>query len=195
MRAHGRKYDMGKRFAIVIGAAALGAAVIASGASADFTSVKDPRGYLRCVDWIPQPTKPCSDSTRHRRRQLLRAADIVRATAGHDGTRLKHTIRVVGKFRFVIFRINPPAGPGCVSGLSVRRGQRPTDIGFCRRVLDDARVDFHRHSVEISFSRSSIKGASYRWRAYTALGTQSSGVTVSDYVPNFFEEDIEHSLR
>ena len=98
MRAHGREGQMGKRFAIVIGAAALGAAVMAAGASADYTSVDDPRGDTKCLHEGGGHT-PCSASKR-------RNADIVRATAGHDGTRLKHTIRVVGKFQRAQLGIN-----------------------------------------------------------------------------------------
>ena len=96
---------MGKRFAILIGAAALGAAVMAAGASADFTSVDDRRGDTKCFN-DGGSHRPCSDSAR-------RDADIVRATAGHDGTRLKHTIRVVGKFRSVHLLINTDSETNC----------------------------------------------------------------------------------
>jgi hypothetical protein len=41
---------MGKRFGVLIGVAALGTAVMAAGASADYTSVDDPRGDTKCRD-------------------------------------------------------------------------------------------------------------------------------------------------
>ena len=100
------KDDMGKRFAIVIGAAALGAAVMAAGASADFRSVHDPRGDTRCYH-------EQSAGISLARTRMRRNADIVRATAGHDGQRLRHTIRVVGKFHAATLLINTDSDPDC----------------------------------------------------------------------------------
>jgi hypothetical protein len=180
---------MGERFAIVIGLAALGAAVMAAGASADFSSVNDPRGDVRCGHG--HKVRPCSD-------RMRRNADIVRATAGHEGTRLRHAIRVVGKFRSVHLLINTEPDPECEGSLFVRRGERPTGgecLGDRPGVIRHARVDFHFHSVEISFSKGSIGNpASYGWTAYTLLG--DSRADTFDHVPNgpnMFQY-IEHSL-
>ena len=104
MRAHGKEGRMGKRFAIVIGVAALGAAVMAAGASADFRSVHDPRGDTRCIHESHREPRPCSHSTK-------RSADIVRATAGHEAGRLRHTIRVVGKIDRGLARDQHRFGP------------------------------------------------------------------------------------
>ena len=178
---------MGKRLAIVIGAAALGAALMAAGASADFRSVHDPRGDVKCKVGV---NGSCSDSMR-------RNADIVRATAGHEGTRLKHTIRVVGKFRSVHLLINTDSETNCEWSLFVSRGERPQG-GECIRqggVIRHARVDFHSHSVEISFSKRSIGNpASYGWTAYTLLGDYRANT--SDDVANgrSLFDYIEHSL-
>jgi hypothetical protein len=61
----------------VIGAAALGAALMAAGASADLRSVHDQRGDAHCIHDGSGPPKPCSHSTKL-------TADVVRATAGHE---------------------------------------------------------------------------------------------------------------
>ena len=114
-------------------------------------------------------TEPCSDSTK-------RNADIVRATAGHEGTRLRHTIRVVGKLRTGQLAINTDSDQGCewrCSPVEVERSQgrvqRAADAS--RRRTGRARVDFHRHSVEIVFSERSIGNpASYGWIARTGFG-------------------------
>jgi hypothetical protein len=175
-----------KRFAIVIGAAALGAAVIAVGASADFRSVGDPRGdYTRCHHGTGSgsgPTRPCSDSTK-------RDADIVRATAGHEGTRLRHTIRVVGKSKGAHLEISTDLDPGCeweVSYINRGRGRpgvlRPC-LGNGGAPTSRARYDFHHHSVEIFFRRGAIGNPrSYGWRASTFVGPWEGHV--HDYVPN-----------
>ena len=49
MRAQRGKYDMGKRFAILIGVAAAG--VMAASASADSRTVHDPRGDTKCLHY------------------------------------------------------------------------------------------------------------------------------------------------
>src|SRR3954454_12689906 len=152
---------MGKRFAIALGAAALGAAVMAAGASADFRSVDDPRGDTRCFHEHSDQHRPCSDSVR-------RNADIVRATAGHDGQWLKHTIRVDGKFDYGKIGIWTDAYPRCGLYVSIRRGADNPKVRECftARITGRARFDFHRHSVEVFFGERSIGNPrSYDWRA------------------------------
>jgi hypothetical protein len=179
---------MSKRFAIVIGVAAAG--VMAAGASADFRSVHDPRGDTRCFH-DGGADKPCSDAMRHN-------ADIVRATAGHEGTRLKHRIRVVGKLRSVHLLINTDSDTDCEWSLFVRRGERRPQRGDCPGLRGDdvirrARLDFHFHSLAISFSKSSIGNpASYGWSVYTGLGGWRA--TAFDRVPERRDRYIEHSL-
>jgi hypothetical protein len=173
---------MGRRFAIVIGVAAAGAAVIAVGASANFRSVDDPRGDTGCKS----ESGSCSDS--HERK-----ADIVRATAGHGKNgRLKHTIRVVGKLQGGSIEFNTDLSTRRPEwDLDCHRGKRHTRIQ--RRYdptmsIGRARCDFHRHSVEISFSKSSIGNPHrYGWRAFVTSG----GVT--DVVPRR-EDYIQHRL-
>jgi hypothetical protein len=177
------------RTRIITAIVVLGAAVIAAGASADFRSVNDPRGDVKCGHELGGH-KPCSDSKR-------RNADIVRATAGHDGTWLKHTIRVVGNFRSVHLLINTDSDPTCEWSLFAGRGEKRGEVQECighGRVNGHARYDFHFHSVEISFSKSSIGNpASYGWAAYTFLG--GSLASTADRVPNAPGGDyIEHSL-
>jgi hypothetical protein len=174
MTAHGRAGQMGKRFAIAIGAAALGAAVMAAGASADFRSVKDPRGDTKC--------------TVHCTAQKRRNADIVRATAGHDGALLKHTIRVVGKFREGGLKINTDSDPLCERHLKISRKRsgevRGCDRGTLLTNFGRARYDFHHHhhSVEIFFSKRSIGNpGSYGWNALAFAGPKVA--TAEDYVP------------
>jgi parallel beta-helix repeat protein len=166
---------MNKRFAIVIGAAALGAAVMAVGASANHRSVHDPRGDTTCRHEV---AGPCSDEKK-------RSADIVRATAGHEGSRLRHTIRVVGKFKRGGLTISTDSDRDCELYVVARRGR-----GSSREVKEcvgnartgRARIDFHRHSVEIVFSKRSIGNPqSYGWTAATRVGYL---VVASDQVPN-----------
>ena len=155
---------MGKRFAILIAAAGLGAAVIAAGASADFKSVNDPRGDTRCSN-EGGGHKPCSDWMR-------RNADIVRVTAGHEGTRLRHTIRVVGKFQFAQLEFNTDSDRRCDFYTLVDRwGGSPVQKWPGGRVTGRARFVFHRHSVEILFSERSIGNPqSYGWGLLTEAG-------------------------
>jgi hypothetical protein len=168
--------EMGKRFAFVIGVAALGAAAIAAGASANFRSVDDPRGDVKCSH------RPCSDSAK-------RNADIVRATAGHEGRRLKHTIRVVGRLQKGRLEINTDTGSGCDYVLVARRGRgssvrqcSASDPGPVR--TGRARMDFHRHSVEIFFRKRSIGNPRlYGWKAIASAGRTSAGRAI-DRVPN-----------
>ena len=194
MTAHGREGRVGKRFAIVIGAAALGAAVMAAGASADFRSVNDPSGDTKCLHEVGGH-KPCSDRKK-------RSADIVRATAGHHGTRLKHTIRVVGRFHGALLLFNTDSDRYCDRTLSIsRRGGLAW--GWClnnpHTGPGHARVDLHRHSVEIFFKERSIGNHldSYGWNVYTATGIGQSarptpgrrhrgggGGGASDWLPN-----------
>jgi len=164
---------LGRRFAIVIGVAALGAALIAVGASANFRSVHDPRG----------------DTKR-------RNADIVRATAGHEGGRLRHTIRVVGKFKRGELVINIDSDPTCELFLVARRGHgtrfkfRKCYGGGPVSSTGGARYDFHQHSVEIFFSKSSIGNPqSYGWRVLTIAGGE-----FADLLPNVSRHYIRHRL-
>ena len=158
---------MGKRFLILIGAAALGAALMAVGASADFRSVDDPRGDSKCFHERGTNHRPCSASTK-------RDADIVRATAGHDGTRLRHKIRVVGKFQGAALFINTDSDQGCEWSLSLRRGHGRSEFRKCRGAgtsIGRARMDFHHHSVEIFFSEKSIGNPrGYGWFANINAG-------------------------
>jgi hypothetical protein len=174
---------MGKRLAILIGAAALGAAVIAAGASADFRSVDDPRGDAKCFQESSGPDRPCSG--------FIRNADIIRATAGHEGRWLKHTIRVVGRVRHVQFYIDTDSElPGCEFRLYIP-GSKVRECGGGYTPTGRARVDFHRHSVEISFSKRSIGFPRfYGWSATVTAGTWPPHAV--DHVPS---EGIRHWLR
>lgn len=174
---------MGKRFAILIGAAALGAALMAVGASADFRSVGDPRGDTKCHHEREANHRPCSDSMR-------RNADIVKATAGHGGTRLRHTIRVVGKVQSARLAINTDSDPfrdWIVKGIERGRGRSGEVLEGGpfrgqRHRTGRARYDFHHHSVEISFTEGSIGNPRhYGWSVYASAG-RSAGHSV-DYVP------------
>jgi hypothetical protein len=155
---------MGKRFAILIGAAALGAALMAVGASADFRSVGDPRGDITCEH---KRGHYCSPS-------LRRSADIVRATAGHDGTRLRHTIRVVGKFKRAELDISTDLDRACEWSLDIKRGHGRSKFENCDVSgvrTGRARMDFHHHSVKILFSKRSIGNPqSYGWMADAQVG-------------------------
>jgi hypothetical protein len=173
--------EMGKRFAIVIGVAALGAAVMAASASANFKSVHDPRGDTKCLHSLGGH-KPCGDSKR-------RSADIVRATAGHDGALLKHTIRVAGKFKSLAYlEFDTDSDSSCEFFLDAIRGVGRDEVRECvdrgvGRVTGHARYDFHRHSVEISFSETSIGNPqSYGWRAQIDVGGLHADAL--DLVPN-----------
>jgi hypothetical protein len=168
MRAHTEgKHEMGRRFAIVIGVAAA-CALIAAGASADSSSVNDPRDDAKCYhDGGP---KPCSDSVK-------RNADVVRATAGHEGGRLKHRIRVVGKIHEGALLINTDSDPGCEWTFGASRGGKGSSkIRACSgntepRSTGRARYDFHLHSVEIFFSKRSIGNPLlYGWWARAFAG-------------------------
>ena len=77
---------------VAVSGVVLGTALIATGASGDLTLVNDPRGDRNCYP------SGCS-------RSQLRAADVIKATAGHASGRLKHTVRVVGRFQ------TAPTGP------------------------------------------------------------------------------------
>ena len=165
MRAHGNEGRLGRRFAIVIGVAAAG--VMAASASADFKSVHDPRGDMACVHEAG-PQKPCSHSDK-------RNADIVRATAGHEGGRLRHTIRVVGKIEWVGILFNTDSDPECETRIdAVRGGGKEVKFRKCGTMgfgTGRARVDFHRHSVETFFRERSIGNPDgYGWNLGTNAG-------------------------
>ena len=181
MTAQGNEGRLGRRLAIVIGVAALGAAVIAAGASANFKSVHDPRGDTKCLHDQGFEDRPCSD-------WKMRNADIVRASAGHEGTRLRHTIRVVGKFHAGVIWISTDSDRLCEFYLIAFRGAATR---AARRVRDcsehsatgRATYDFHRHSVEMVFSERSIGSPqSYRWRFAVYAGPARA--FAADSAPN-----------
>jgi hypothetical protein len=181
---------MGKRFAAALGAAALGAALMAVGASADFRSVGDPRGDRKCDHGIDTgPARPCSHSNK-------RNADIVRATAGHEGGRLRHTIRVVGKFQSAGLYISTDSDRYCELYVGARRGHGRSEIRPCHSNAPPtgrARMDFHHHSVEIFFSERSIGNPqSYGWRLGAIAGRPAGHA--HDYVPNVDTRYIRHRL-
>jgi hypothetical protein len=175
---------MGKRFAILIAAAALVAAVIAAGASADFRSVDDPRGDTTCVHEFGD--KPCSDWMR-------RNADIVRVTAGHEGARLRHTIRVVGRFQSAALWLNTDSDRACDLSLFVgRRGWSAVQELPGGRVTGRARVVLHRHSVEILFSERSIGSPqSYGWGLFINVGDWQAAA--HDHLPGGCDS-FQHGL-
>jgi hypothetical protein len=172
------------RARIIIAIVALGAAVIAAGASANLRSINDPRGDVRCTE--EGVNVPCSDQKR-------RNADIVRATAGHGKNgRLKHTIRVVGKFKHGRLELNTDlSNQTCEWRMSIDRGVGSARVQRCHarpRSIGRARYDFHRHSVSISFSKESIGNPHrYGWRAFVESGP------ASDVVPKR-EDYIQHRL-
>jgi hypothetical protein len=178
------------RFWLCIAAAVAVTAIAVPAASADFRSVNDPRGDTTCGHELGGH-KPCSDRKR-------RSADIVRATAGHDGALLKHTIRVVGKFKFAAFDFNTDSYPSCEFYLFAIRGVGRDEVRECDvsggpgRVTGHARYDFHRHSVEIVFSESAIGNPqSYGWRAQVDVGR--SHASAFDFIPNWGGR-IQHRL-
>jgi hypothetical protein len=132
----------------------------------------------------------------------MRGADIVRVTAGHEGTRLTHTIRVVGKFQAGWLGISTDSDEFCEWSLALGRlGRAPRrHVEFpklfeCRHQgpADGpspgrggrARVEFHGHSVEVVFRESQIGNPDgYRWHAGVAvLGPRDRGLA-EDYVPD-----------
>jgi hypothetical protein len=175
---------------VVVSAVLLGAAVIAAGASgANFSSVDDPRGDVECIRHhrvtlshlllrVPgEVITGCSDSRK-------RNADVVRATAEHEGGRLRHTIRVVGEIQHWTLTINTDSDSESEWHLGAERGGGG---GLrCRRDgVDTGRVraDFHLHSVEIFFSKRCIGNPRrYGWRANAIAGPPRKQAV--DFVPN-----------
>jgi hypothetical protein len=153
-------------------------------------SFHDPRGDAVCERGREgYGEKPCLASA-------MRSAETVRATAGHEGGRLRHTIRVVGRFQSGSLGINTDSDPDCEWGLDLKRGKRKVEfrnLRECRRHAPSpgpggrARVEFHRHSVEVLFRESQIGNPpGYGWQAGTsALGPPDRGLAY-DYVPNGF---------
>ena len=85
-------------------------------------SVHDPRGDAGCYRGREgYGPKPCLDST-------MRSAEIVRATAGHEGGRLRHTIRVVGKFQSGWLGFNTDSDESCEWWLDLERGKRKVEF-------------------------------------------------------------------
>jgi len=190
------------RTRIIAAIVVLGAAVIAAGASADFRRVNDPRGDVECIhDNLPAGEVPtCSDSKR-------RNAEIVRATAGHGKNgRLKHTIRVVGKFQRgiqdVYLGIDTDSDE-CERSFLFRPGNEKAKFKTrCRRGDGThrraGRVSFHRHSAEILFSKRSIGNPRrYDWSVgVCAVAPTGTGSWTCDFAPNgAHSRSIRHQLR
>ncbi len=176
-----------KHSIVSVSAVALGAALIAAGASADFSSVHDPRGDPRCLRDGGNLHKPCSHSGE-------RNADIIRATAGHEGGRLKHTVRVVGKIESVGLSFHTDSDPRCGRSFTAVRG-RGKEVKFweCDKVWEPgtsgARVDFHRHSVEIFFRESLIGNPDgYRWNVW-ATAAVTAGPRI-DHLNHFVRHEL-----
>jgi hypothetical protein len=175
------------RIVVVVSAVLLGAAAIAADASATFRSFDDRRGDTKCLHRDTLSRQPCSDSRR-------RNADVVRATAGHEGgptsqilgPRLTHTIRVVGKFQQVELIFNTDSDSKSEWRLFVGRGGGDFEVSECRPGLartGPVRADFHLHSVEIFFSKRCIGNPRhYGWRARVGAGPPRTQAT--DFVPN-----------
>jgi hypothetical protein len=198
MRANTKgKHGMGKRFAVLIGAAALGAAVIAVGASADFKSVNDPRGDTKCFDHdVPASGGHCTD--------WKRQADIVRATAGHNRVELKHTITVVGVAREGqggALLINTDSDPGCewsidllwpgefISQIVPCAGQPNASTRCCAQVHRNDGTPgnpYSVHDVVITFKKGKIGSPRfYGWSAHVFAGPPKDPTARStDAVPN-----------
>jgi hypothetical protein len=182
-----------KRGVVIAAAVVLGAAVIAVGASADFKSVNDPRGDTKCFDDdVPVSAGQCTDSVK-------RQADIVRATAGHEGRWLKHTIRVAGKARNEgALLIDTDSDPGCewiidllhkgefVSLIVPCSGQPNASTRCCAEVHRNDGTPgnpYSVHEVVITFMKGKIGSPrSYGWRAKTDAGTLFAHAR--DRVPN-----------
>ncbi len=165
-------------------------------------SVHDPRGDAECERGREgYGPKPCLDST-------MRSADIVRVTAGHEDTRLRYTIRVVGKFQSGFLVFNTDSDEYCEWSLGLEREKRKVEfpkLGECARqgAADDglagrggrAKIEFHRHSVEVLFRESQIGNPDGSgWQAgASALGPPDRGLAY-DYVPDDFGGYIRHEL-
>jgi hypothetical protein len=203
MRAQTKgKHGMGRRFAVLIGAAALGAAVIAVGASADFKSVNDPRGDTKCVDHdVPASGGHCTD-------WMKRRADIVRATAGDERGTLKHTITVVGVAgEGGALLINTDSDPGCewsidllhpgefISQIVPCAGQPNASTRCCAQVHRSDGTPgnpYSVHDVVITFKKGKIGSPRfYGWSAQVFAGPAAGHVV--DGVPN--RGYIRHWLR
>ena len=122
-----------------------------------------------------------------------RSADIVRATARHEGGWLRHTIRVVGRFQSGWIGISTDSGERCEWDLALGRlGHAPgrhvefPKLRDCGPEADGpslgrggrARVEFHRHSVEVVFRESQIGNPDdYGWQVSAdALGPPDRGL-------------------
>jgi hypothetical protein len=164
-------------------------------------SVHDPRGDPGCERGREgYGPKPCSDST-------MGSADIVRVTAGHEGTRLRHTIRVVGKFQSGSLVFSPDPDRNCEWALNLERGKRKVEFrnlqecghggnpGGFAGPGGRAKIEFHRHSVEVVFRERSIGNPDgYGWQAYAAaLGPPDRGLAY-DYVPDDLDGYVFHEL-
>jgi hypothetical protein len=176
--------DEGKvrRKLVVVAAVVLGAAVIATGANGDQKTVDDPRGDA--VIQIPIPGVEKRD------------ADIVEATAGHAGRRLKHTVTVVGKLQYARLFMSTNSDRDCEYNVIAIRGDKSFRVETCtdKNRTGSARVEFRRHSVSIAFRAKSIgRPSRYRWRA-SAFVLEGNVAAARDDVPNG-DRLIRHNLR
>ena len=94
---------------------------------------------------------------------------------GPRGGRLRHTIRVVGKIESVGILFNTDSDPECETRIdAVRGGRKEVKFRKCGTMgfgTGRARVDFHRHSVEIFFRERSIGNPDgYGWNLGTNAG-------------------------
>jgi hypothetical protein len=116
------------------------------------------------------------------------------ATAGHRDRRLKHTIRVAGKLRArgvsLFLDINTESDPQCEWYLKLQRGDSDHEVQRCSASSPPvragrAKVDFHLHSVEVSFSRRSIGNPrGYGWRVTDYAWDESGLLRKPDVVPD-----------
>jgi hypothetical protein len=162
------------------------------------TSVRDPRRDRGCDRGREAyEKKPCLDSA-------MRSADIVRVTADHEGGRLRHTIRVVGKFQSGGLVFSPDPDRNCEWWLTLERGKRKVEfrnLQECRHQEaaagpgGRAKIEFHRHSVEVVFRESQIGNPDgYGWQAWTvALGPPDRGRAYDD-VPDGVDGYVFHEL-
>ena len=119
------KDDMGKRFAIVIGAAALGAALIATGASANFRSVDDPRGDTGCGRRrAPRLARTRRAQCRHRQGD---GGPRRQAAEAHDPRRRQDPE--------AFLLINTDSDRDCELFVVTRRGQGRSEFRECSAAL------------------------------------------------------------
>lgn len=175
-----------RRIIVGVSGVVLGTALIATGAGGNLTSVNDPRGDPRCY------LNPCS-------RSQLRAVDIIKATAGHARGRLKHTVKVLGRFKNGGIYISTDPDPDCERVIAIERGDRYSKVVKCGRSprpTGRAKLDFHRHSVKVTFGKKSIGSPRrYWWNISTDVYERGQPIAAAlDTLPNR-GGPIKHRLR